>query len=113
MQTLPLHHLSDSRLGIDAAYYIQNVLEDPETREPLLAATGGLPLTLSTPRGVDCTANPGIADVSCQMGKCVVHRCMPGYTRNADGTSCERAKCACGVLVANGETTARRSCMRV
>lgn len=48
MQTLPLHHLSDSRLGIDAAYYIQNVLEDPETREPLLAATGGLPLTLST-----------------------------------------------------------------
>ncbi|TRM65452.1 XPG I-region protein [Schizophyllum amplum] len=48
LQTLALSHLSDSRLGIDAAHYIQSVIDNPATREPLLAATGGLPLTLST-----------------------------------------------------------------
>jgi hypothetical protein len=47
-QTLPLTTLSDSRLGIDAAYYITQLLENPAGREPLLAATGGAPLTLTT-----------------------------------------------------------------
>jgi hypothetical protein len=45
-QTLPLSIISESRLGIDASYYLQNLLDNPVTREPLLAATGGLPLGL-------------------------------------------------------------------
>ncbi|KAJ8094869.1 hypothetical protein PM082_010082 [Marasmius tenuissimus] len=48
LQTLNLSVLSDSRLGIDASYYIQNLLDTPSSREPLLAATGGLPLALTT-----------------------------------------------------------------
>ncbi|TFK20242.1 XPG I-region protein [Coprinopsis marcescibilis] len=48
IQTLPLSVLSDSRLGIDASHYIQTLLDSPSSREPLLAATGGLPLALAT-----------------------------------------------------------------
>ena len=48
LQSLPLSTISDSRLGIDAAYYITLLLESPTSREPLLAATGGAPLVLST-----------------------------------------------------------------
>ena len=35
-------------MGIDAAYYLQSIYDAPPTREPLLAATGGLPLSLTT-----------------------------------------------------------------
>ncbi len=48
LQTLPLNVLTDSRLGIDAAYYLQSLYDNPSTREPLLAATGGLSLALTT-----------------------------------------------------------------
>ncbi|EAU89975.2 XPG I-region protein [Coprinopsis cinerea okayama7 len=48
VQTLALSALSDSRLGIDASHYIQHLLDSPSSREPLLAATGGLPLALSS-----------------------------------------------------------------
>ncbi|KAH6887217.1 XPG I-region protein [Coprinopsis sp. MPI-PUGE-AT-0042] len=48
IQTLPLSVLSDTRLGIDASHYIQYLLDAPASREPLLAATGGLPLALTT-----------------------------------------------------------------
>ncbi|KAG5642915.1 hypothetical protein DXG03_001886 [Asterophora parasitica] len=47
LQTLPLSVLSDSRLGIDASYYLQLLTDNPPSREPLLAATGGLPLALT------------------------------------------------------------------
>ncbi|KIJ97660.1 hypothetical protein K443DRAFT_238828 [Laccaria amethystina LaAM-08-1] len=47
LQTLPLSVLSDSRLGIDASYYLQQLTDNPPSREPLLAATGGLPLALT------------------------------------------------------------------
>ncbi|KAG6853230.1 hypothetical protein C0991_005857 [Blastosporella zonata] len=47
LQTLPLSVLSDSRLGIDASYYLQLLIDKPPSREPLLAATGGLPLALT------------------------------------------------------------------
>lgn len=46
-QTLPLSLLSESRLGIDASHYLRALLDSPATREPLLAATGGLPLALT------------------------------------------------------------------
>jgi len=39
--------LTDSRLGIDASYYLNILTENPPSREPLLAATGGLPLALT------------------------------------------------------------------
>ncbi|KAF7983678.1 hypothetical protein HWV62_19583 [Athelia sp. TMB] len=47
LQTHPLSVLSDSRLGIDASYYLNSLTEAPPSREPLLAATGGLPLALT------------------------------------------------------------------
>ena len=47
-----------------------------------------LPLTPFSPIGQDCTTLPGVADVSCLSGECVVHRCMPGYTLSHDGTRC-------------------------
>ncbi|CAE6464140.1 unnamed protein product [Rhizoctonia solani] len=45
-QTLPLSTLAESRLGIDASHYLSNLLDNPATREPYLAATGGIPLSL-------------------------------------------------------------------
>lgn len=53
---MPLTTLSDSRLGIDAAYYINQLLENPSTREPLLAATGGAPLTITSKIEADLRA---------------------------------------------------------
>ncbi|KAL6306247.1 PIN domain-like protein [Sparassis latifolia] len=47
LQTHPLSILSDSRLGIDASYYLGLLNDNPPSREPLLAATGGLPLALT------------------------------------------------------------------
>ncbi|KAH7885781.1 PIN domain-like protein [Phlebopus sp. FC_14] len=47
IQTFPLNVLSDSRLGIDASYYLKQLTDNPPSREPLLAATGGLPLALT------------------------------------------------------------------
>ncbi|KAH9475177.1 Protein priA [Psilocybe cubensis] len=38
--------------------------------------------------GVDCTAIPGVSDVSCVEGKCVVRRCMAGFSINKSGDSC-------------------------
>lgn len=45
---LPLDVLSDSRLGIDAAYYLQSLQQPVIACELLLAATGGLPFDLTT-----------------------------------------------------------------
>jgi hypothetical protein len=47
-----------------------------------------LPLTPYTPMGQDCTALPGVADVSCLSGECIVHRCMPGHVLSHDGKRC-------------------------
>lgn len=54
LQTLPLNTLTDTRLGIDAAFYLSQVLDPPPeqgssagAKEPLLAATGGVPLSLA------------------------------------------------------------------
>jgi XPG N-terminal domain len=47
LQTLPLSVLSDYRLSIDASYYLQLLMDNPPSREPLLAASGGLPLALT------------------------------------------------------------------
>ena len=43
------------------------------------------------PEGVDCTAIPGISDISCFRGQCVVHQCVPGYEPNALEDSCIEA----------------------
>ena len=47
IQSFPLSVLSDTRLGIDASYYLQSIYENPPGKEPLLSATGGLPLALT------------------------------------------------------------------
>ena len=55
--------------------------------------TGGgcmYPLTAYSPIGKDCSTIPGVADVSCLGGECVVQRCLPGYLLGLDGTSCIR-----------------------
>lgn len=44
-----------------------------------------LPLTVYSPIGKDCSALPGVADVSCLAGECVVHRCLPGYVPAPSG----------------------------
>ena len=49
-----------------------------------------LPLTAYSRIGKDCSALPGVADVSCLGGECVVNRCLPGYVLAFDGTSCIR-----------------------
>jgi hypothetical protein len=57
-----------------------------------LESCGGcdIPLTPYTPRGTDCTALPGVSDVSCRSGACAVERCAQGWTRAADGSHCMR-----------------------
>jgi hypothetical protein len=48
------------------------------------------PLTAYSPIGRDCSTLPGVADVSCLGGECIVNRCLPGYVPAFDGTSCIR-----------------------
>ena len=48
------------------------------------------PLTAYSPIGRDCSTLPGVADVSCLGGECIVNRCLPGYVLAFDGTSCIR-----------------------
>lgn len=47
-----------------------------------------LPLTAHSPIGKDCSALPGVADVVCLSGECVVLRCLRGYLPALDGMSC-------------------------
>lgn len=49
-----------------------------------------LPLTLGSPRGIDCTAIQGVSDVSCVSGRCIVDRCLSGYTLTDDKSFCVR-----------------------
>ncbi|KZV75297.1 hypothetical protein PENSPDRAFT_571774 [Peniophora sp. CONT] len=54
----------------------------------LIHSTGGgcdIPLTPYTPRGTDCSALPGVADVFCGAGSCIVRRCLPGWIVAVDG----------------------------
>ena len=39
--------------------------------------------------GVDCTMLPGVLDVACMSGACVVERCQPGYLLS----STDRSRC--------------------
>lgn len=47
LQTAPLSALAGSRLGIDAKHYLHNLLTSPDSQEPLLAATGGVHLSIT------------------------------------------------------------------
>jgi len=55
-----------------------------------LESCGGctLPLTRYSPIGTDCTSLPGVADVACLAGECVVRRCLRGYTLSIHGNGC-------------------------
>lgn len=45
-QTCPLSALKDTRLGIDVHCYLKQLLSNPSTSEPLVAALGGAPIAL-------------------------------------------------------------------
>jgi hypothetical protein len=47
-----------------------------------------VPLNVYSPKGKDCTAIPGVADVGCLSGECVVRRCMKGLVPTFDASSC-------------------------
>jgi hypothetical protein len=68
-----------------------------------------LPLTPYTRIGQDCTALPGVADVSCLAGECVVHRCLRGYVPAHDGTHCvsKHSKILHGYVAGDGGESAR------
>ncbi|PPQ88367.1 LOW QUALITY PROTEIN: hypothetical protein CVT25_002113 [Psilocybe cyanescens] len=58
-----------------------------------LESCGGCMIQSSYPgfskeEGVDCTAINGISDVSCVDSRCLVRRCMPGYSVNKAGDYC-------------------------
>ncbi|RPD52909.1 hypothetical protein L226DRAFT_576659 [Lentinus tigrinus ALCF2SS1-7] len=55
-----------------------------------LESCGGCttPLDSLSPTGVDCSQLPGVVDVKCKAGACVVNRCSPGYMRAADNSTC-------------------------
>ncbi|KDR72988.1 hypothetical protein GALMADRAFT_125876, partial [Galerina marginata CBS 339.88] len=42
-------------------------------------------LSYSDHDGLDCTAIDGVSDVACVSGKCLIHKCMPGYSLNKTG----------------------------
>lgn len=46
IQQAPLSALSDTRIGIDVAHYLRRLISAEGSREPLVAATGGLPIAL-------------------------------------------------------------------
>ncbi|KAK8847637.1 hypothetical protein IAR55_005496 [Kwoniella newhampshirensis] len=48
VQTCPISALANTRLGIDASYYLKHLLSDQDSREPLVASTGGLPLAMTS-----------------------------------------------------------------
>jgi hypothetical protein len=50
-----------------------------------------VPLNAYSPKGKDCTAIPGVADVSCLGGGCAVRRCLNGLVPALDGSSCVRS----------------------
>ena len=57
----------------------------------MLSLIGGgcmTPFDAFSPVGVDCTTIPGVADVSCMRGRCVVSRCAPGYAVRSDASGC-------------------------
>jgi len=62
-----------------------------DTRNDLESCGGCLiPLHDNSPRGMDCTAIPGVADVACASGSCVVHRCLAGHVLTSDKKGCFR-----------------------
>ena len=60
------------------------------------------PLTAYFPMGKDCSALPGVADVECLSGECVVRRCRLGYVPALDGTGCIR-KCSSSSHFSDGD----------
>jgi len=47
-----------------------------------------VPIHPLTPIGTDCSALPGIFDVSCVKGTCIISRCEMGYNLSWDRSSC-------------------------
>jgi hypothetical protein len=43
---MPFSELANAVIGVDATAYLQHLIDDPPSHEPLLAALGGDPMTL-------------------------------------------------------------------
>lgn len=64
-----------------------------------------VPFGENEPAGVDCTAIPNVAGVSCLDGICTIGSCARGFLLNEDQTSCARMNTTTAqypVLVQNG-----------
>lgn len=48
LQAYPLAALKDTVVGIEAAHYLDRLLSNPPSKEPLLSALGGFPFALRT-----------------------------------------------------------------
>ncbi|KAI9820999.1 MAG: hypothetical protein M1826_000778 [Phylliscum demangeonii] len=48
LQSFPLSAIKDTVIGIDAAHYLDRLLNTPPSKEPLLSALGGFPFALRT-----------------------------------------------------------------
>ncbi|THH16066.1 hypothetical protein EW146_g4521 [Bondarzewia mesenterica] len=40
------------------------------------------------PKGIDCTSLPGVLDVECSVGKCIVRRCRDDFSISTSGDEC-------------------------
>ncbi|OCH89939.1 hypothetical protein OBBRIDRAFT_755737 [Obba rivulosa] len=80
--------------GVPSSAWARSPAWECVDTESDLESCGGcaIPLGGGTSMGIDCAALPGVADVSCIAGACVVHRCMPGYQRARDGNFCLRSR---------------------
>ena len=43
---MPFSDLQGAHIGVEASYYLQNMIDEPPAHEPLLAALGGYPMSL-------------------------------------------------------------------
>ena len=48
LQPYPLAAIKDTVIGIEAAHYLDRLLNNPPSKEPLLSALGGFPFALRT-----------------------------------------------------------------
>ncbi|EKM61501.1 uncharacterized protein PHACADRAFT_248159 [Phanerochaete carnosa HHB-10118-sp] len=66
-----------------------NAWECVDTKSDLESCGGCMvPFGRNLARGVDCTGIPGVMDVTCVSGSCVIRRCQPGYVVSLDNTFC-------------------------
>ncbi|KAG8951648.1 hypothetical protein FRC04_005936 [Tulasnella sp. 424] len=64
-----------------------DIKNDPEQCGGCLPVEG-VPKAFSGAAGQDCTAVPNASIANCVKGKCIIENCRKGFTKSADGKSC-------------------------